>query len=124
MSTPTSGLLFDRKTAWFAVDVAAEVKHLWFVNGGEMETLEHADYVFSGRYEDEEVQQSLSGRPGKYPVAVFHPDFIEAVCAEKCMTSVPIGRFLLMPVALQTEVAAEFPSLCGSVMRIGHSLSP
>lgn len=115
MSAETSDLLFGRKTAWFAVHVAPHVKHLWFANGGETETLEKADYVFSERYEDEEIQRSLSGRRSRYPVAVFSPKYIESVCADKCTTSVPIGRFLLLPVALQTAVNSEFPSLSGSV---------
>lgn len=116
-----SGLLFAGKTAWFAVDVRNEVKHLWFVNGGELETAGKADYMFSERYEDEELRQTRRG--GKYPAAVFQPDYIEAVCASKSLTSVPIGRFLLLPIALQS--ASHFPlSLCRSVMRVGHSSSP
>jgi hypothetical protein len=119
MSAAASGLLlFQGKTAWFAVDVDSSVKHLWFRAGGETETLEKADYVFSGRYEDEELQQSLAARRSKYPVAVFHPKYIEAVCSQKCTTSVSIGKFLLMPAALRTALGSQFPSFCCSVRRV------
>lgn len=104
--------LFSGKTAWFAVNVSAETKHAWFTHGGEVETAEKADYVFSERYEDEEMLQKLQLRQKdcKYPIAVFHPDFIRTVCAHESLTSVPIAKFLLLPLALQAILRRHFPS--------------
>lgn len=108
--------LFTGKTAWFAVNVSADVKHAWFTHGGEVETAEKADFVFSQRFEDEEMQQKLSQRQRhcKYPVAVFHPHFIQSVCAHKSLTCVPIAKYLVLPRALQLQLLRHFPAACAS----------
>ena len=119
MSAATTVALFHGKTAWFAVNVEPHAKHLWFTNGGQLETVDRADFVFSERFEDEDMLQQLEGSRSdqRYPTAVLHPAFIEAACAGKSLTAAPIGRFLVMPRALRSAVRLAFPSRCRVVKR-------
>ena len=103
VSPPRSGLFYG-KSAWFACNVDADVKHLWFSRGGLVETVERADYVFSERLEDEELQQRLKQQVRQYPVAVFHPKFIEVVVKAQDFQAVPVGQFLVLPTALQAAL--------------------
>lgn len=98
---------FEGRTAWFAINVTQRQKHLWFSNGGQVETLNRADYIFSESFSNDIAMNRIGG--GKYPIAIFHPKFIDVCVREGCLDRVPAGWFHVIPEELVAIVSERFP---------------
>lgn len=97
--TRMNAKIFSGKTAWFSQTVPSELKKEWFNHGGRVETIDEADFIFSAEY-DGDIVHYFNGKSGfrnKYPVTLFHPDFIRECVIRKSFKSVPIGSFALLP---------------------------
>src|SRR5690242_3218491 len=120
--------LFTGKTAWFAADVSQEIKHLWFTNGGQVETLSKADFIFAQRFDPEilllsstksnhlshnqannQANSSFSQHRNKYPASLFRSDMITEAVAKGGIEKVPgPGHYQLLPDEIINALAKRF----------------
>jgi len=96
--------IFVGLSAWFSETVDPSVKHAWFRGGGQVETKEEADFVICTQFSEGVVERQPKSR---YPIAVFHPDWILKSYNEGRVLSV--GQFLILYPDLIKEVNRLFP---------------
>lgn len=108
-SSNKSGKLFEGKTAWFSPTVPSKRKKEWFQKGGQVDEIEEADFIFSNTF-DGDIVNYFSERPGfkaRYPVTIFHPEFIHACVIKHSFKAVPIGTQIVLPQPLSHLLLPE-----------------
>ncbi|XP_052010298.1 telomere repeats-binding bouquet formation protein 2 [Xyrauchen texanus] len=97
--------MFKGKTGWFSSSVGQGITSFWVSEGGAVSSWRTADYLFSDDATAEDTKRIYDSEDYmKNRATVFHSDFLSTCELRESVKSVPIGHYVLPPVAIQNEM--------------------